>query len=260
MIVVGSAAAAIGRRIEVPVEDGRIAGKTDWLEAGKDPELSPTAFLVDLPPDSVLGTHFHRENQYQLFIRGEGSIGRHPIRPLTVHYAGAYTGYGPLVAGPAGVTYFTIRPVFDTGASYLPQARESLVRGPKRQLHSEPVAPMESAALRALTRPELVDLIALQPDRIAARLLRLPVHASHVDLDPVASGGQFLVVIAGSIACRAGELRQLDMLFLSADEPPLQLQAQAEGAEIVLLQLPLKAQAYANHGSSHAPNTDGDKL
>ena len=160
--------------------------------------------------------------------------------------------------GPRESRDFTIRPVFDTGASYLPQARESLVRGPKRQLHSEPVAPMESAALRALTRPELVDLIALQPDRIAARLLRLPVHASHVDLDPVASGGQFLVVIAGSIACRAGELRQLDMLFLS-EQTSRRFNCRrraARRAEIVLLQLPLKAQAYANHGSSHAPNTE----
>lgn len=260
MMVTGSAAAASGRRVDVPIQDGRIAGKTDWLEAGRDPTLSPTAFLVELPPDSVLDTHFHRENQFQLFVRGEGSIGRHPIRPLTVHYAGAYTGYGPLVAGPEGVTYFTIRPVFDTGALYLSQARDQMVRGPKRQLQSEPVIPMSPDALRGLQARNVVDLIALQPDRIAARLVRLPPHAAHVDLDPAASGGQFLVVIGGSIARADGGLHRLDMVFLSADEPPFRLQAGADGAEVVLLQLPVKAHAYVGHGWSRVTATDDEEL
>ena len=261
MIVVGEAARAAGRRIDVPIQNGaRLAGKTDWLESGKDASLSPSVFLVDLPPESVLDTHFHRENQFQLFVKGEGRIGPHPIRPITVHYAGAFTGYGPLAAGPEGVSYFTIRPVYDTGAFYLPHARGDMVKGPKRNLHSEPVAPLDAKALRALRVPELVDLIALQPDDIAARLLRLPPHASHVDLDPARSGGQFLVVVTGSITHGAHALGPLDMIFVSADESPFRLEAREDGAEVILLQLPLKAEAYVGHGWSHSRRTAGDDL
>ena len=163
-------------------------------------------------------------------------------------------------AGQEGVSYFTIRPVYDTGAFYLPNARGDMVPGPKRNLYSTPVAPLDATALRALRYPELVDLIALQPDRIAARLLRLPPRASHVDLDPAGSGGQFLVVVSGSIAYADGAHGPLDMIFLSADEPPFRLQAHDEGAEVILLQVPVKAEAYVGHGWSNVAPAGGDDL
>jgi hypothetical protein len=263
MIVVGEAARAAGRRIDVPIQNGtRLAGKTDWLESGKDASLSPSVFLVELPPGSVLDTHFHRENQFQLFVTGEGRIGPHPIRPITVHYAGAFTGYGPLAAGPEGLSYFTIRPVYDTGAFYLPHARGDMVNGPKRNLHSAPAAPLDAKALRALPAPELVDLIALQPDHIAARLLRLPARTSHVDLDPreaeAVPRGRHWIDHA-----RRHALGPLDMIFVSADESPFRLEAREDGAEVILLQLPLKAEAYVGHGWSHSqktPETIYDRL
>ena len=252
MIVIGEAARVAGRRIDVPIQNGaRLAGKTDWIDTGRDETLSPNVFLVDLPPASVLDAHFHRENQFQVFVKGEGSIGPHRIAPITVHYAGAYTGYGPLVAGTAGVSYFTIRPVYDTGAFYMPGARADMVRGPKRSLHSAPTPPLDAEALRALSATEIVDLIPLQPDRIAARLVRLPPRASHVDLDPAGSGGQFVVVAAGSLVHAERELSRLDIVFVSADEAPLRLEAKDEGAEVVVLQLPLKEQAYEGRGWSH---------
>lgn len=258
MILIGRAADTAGRRIGVPIENGaRIAGKTDWLVHGQDADLSPNVFLAELPPGSVLGTHFHRENQFQLFVRGEGSLGRHPVAPVTVHYAGAYTGYGPLAAGPAGLDYFTIRPVYDTGAHYLPDARDAMVQGPRRNLHSKPSAALEPARLRSLTAVEVHDLIAMQADRIAARLVRLPPHAVHVDLDPHGSGGQFIAVLGGSLAYRDGALGRLDFVFVSADEPAFPMRAQDAGAEVVLMQLPVKAAEYAGHGWSHAKAEEG---
>lgn len=86
--------------------------KGEWMESGQDPRLSPTVFLVEQPANTTLKTHFHGENQFQVFVRGSGSIGRETISPMTVHYAGAYTGYGPLLSGPEGLFYFTIRAVF----------------------------------------------------------------------------------------------------------------------------------------------------
>jgi hypothetical protein len=257
MILIGRAADTRGRRIDVPIENGaRLAGKTDWLVHGRDAELSPNVFLAELPPGSVLDTHFHRENQFQLFVRGEGSLGRHAVAPITVHYAGAYTGYGPLAAGESGVDYFTIRPVYDTGAHYLPAARAALVPGPRRTLHSKPRPSLDAQRLRGLKGVEVHELIALQTDRIAARLVRLPPHGVHEDLDPRGSGGQFLAVLGGSLAYGDDALRELDFVFVSADESAFTLRAQDVGAEVVLMQLPVKAAEYAGHGWSHAQAED----
>jgi len=252
MIVIGRAAEAAGRRIDVSIENGaRQAGKTDWLTHGRDPALSPTVFLAELPPGSTLDVHFHRENQFQLFTRGDGRLGRHAVSPVTVHYAGAYTGYGPLVAGDDGLDYFTIRPVYDTGAHYLPAARDDMVRGPRRTLQSAPVAPLPRGALRALAVSQVLDLIPVQADRIAARLVRLPPKARHTDLDPRGSGGQFLAVVGGALAHAGGWLLAHDFVFVSAEEGPFVLEAGDGGAEVVLMQLPRKDPIYEGHGWSH---------
>nr|MBF0681911.1 hypothetical protein [Pseudomonas sp.] len=113
--------------------------KSEWMDSGQDPILSPTVFLIEMAPGTVAGTHFHRNNQFQVFVKGTGSIGKHELGPGAVHYAGAYTGYGPLTAGPEGLWYFTMRPVFESGALYIPQFRDQMVPGPKRSASSEAI-------------------------------------------------------------------------------------------------------------------------
>ena len=98
------------------VVEGDTYLKSDWMDSGDAPELSPTVFLVEQGANVSLRTHFHRNNQFQLFVRGGGAIGPHKLGALTVHYAGAYTGYGPLVADVRGLAYFTLRSVFETGS------------------------------------------------------------------------------------------------------------------------------------------------
>ena len=96
------------------------------MQGGRGPGLSPTVFLVEQPPNSVLAPHFHAQNQFQVVKDGSGTLGPHAVGPGSVHYAGAFTGYGPLVAGPAGLSYFTIRAVYETGANFLPaRARQA---------------------------------------------------------------------------------------------------------------------------------------
>ena len=86
------------RRRTIPVLDDSYF-KAEWMESGADPELSPTVALIEQPPHSVLVPHFHRQNQFQLFVEGSGSIGPSALSPLSIHYAGAYTGYGPWLPG-----------------------------------------------------------------------------------------------------------------------------------------------------------------
>src|SRR6516165_9290124 len=48
-----------------------------------------------------IGTHFHGVDQFQVFVRGSGTVGRHEVAEGTAHYADRYTVYGPLHPGPA---------------------------------------------------------------------------------------------------------------------------------------------------------------
>ena len=243
MIVLGSSALGKQRRRAIKVDED-IFYKGEWLESGTDPDRSPTMFLVEQAPGVSLRAHFHAHNQFQLFVQGSGRIGSHAIRPLTVHYAGAYTGYGPLVAGAEGIFYFTLRAVFETGAFYMPESRDKMIRGPKRQLTSDPVPPSDAASLAASKEMEVRDLISLQSDLIAAQMLRLRPGGKAAAMDPKGSAGQYFVVTAGSLIYGATELTRWESLFASGDEAPVPLLAGAGGAEVVLLQLPVKAAQY----------------
>ena len=81
----------------------------------------PQAFLVEMPePGSVIPPHFHREDEFQVVVAGNGSLGKHALEGVAVHFADAYTPYGPIRVGPAGLTFFTLRARADPGAEYMP--------------------------------------------------------------------------------------------------------------------------------------------
>ena len=204
----------------------------------------PQGFLVQQPPDSVTLPHFHEVNQFQVFVGGDGWLGKRPAGPVTVQYAGAHSPYGPIVAGEGGVTYFTLRAAWDPGAKYMPQSRDRLKRGRQRQRLGPPVVPDNPAALRALGRPEIVTLIPREDDGMAAWLMRLGAEAESAVPDPGDGGGQYHVVIGGTLQ-RGGEaMGPLSCLFATANEPPYSAKAGPDGLEMLVLQFPAAAAPY----------------
>lgn len=129
MIVLGTQAHGATKRRPITVMEATFY-KGEWMESGDDPTLSPTAFLIEQPPNYTLLPHFHRQNQFQLFVEGSGSIGRAALGAVTVHYAGAYTGYGPLLSGADGIKYFTIRAVLESGFTAVAEAKEKWCAAP----------------------------------------------------------------------------------------------------------------------------------
>lgn len=226
------------------VVEGNTYFKSDWMDTGNDPALSPTVYLVEQGPHISLRTHFHRNNQFQLFVRGDGVIGKHALSALTVHYAGAYSGYGPLVAGPGGLAYFTLRSVFETGSLTMVQHADQMKRGPKRQLHSEPVPVAGEPELAARTEAVVQDLMPFESDGLGARLYTLPPGAIQTGVDPAGSGGQFYVVLAGSLQVQERAIEDWGSVFVQATEKPLLFTAGDRGVQVVCLQLPLKAEQY----------------
>ena len=246
MIVTGSREHWHTRRRHLRMDDGFEYFKGEWLEGGRDPELSPTMFLVEQGPHSTLAPHFHRENEFQVVVQGGGRFGAHEVQAVTVHYAGAYTGYGPVVAGDEGLSYFTIRSVFEQGALFLPQGRDQMVRGPKRQFHSTPYPAADAGELAARKNTDVVELIPPQPDGIGATRILLAPGGEAVAPTPAGGSGQFVMVIAGALMHQGRLFTQWEPIFLSPDEDPLPLRAGPGGADVLALRLAAKAPEYIN--------------
>ena len=90
-------------------------------------------------------------------VQGGGSLGKHDIGTVAVHYTDAYSAYGPIVAAQEGVSWFTLRNAWDPGARYMPAHRQQLRDARARWQHREatcgPLPPLSGAELGALTRP-----------------------------------------------------------------------------------------------------------
>jgi hypothetical protein len=244
MIALGSAALAAETRHHRALDNGFSFHRSEWMRSGAGPGLAPTVFLVEQPPHSVLAPHFHTHNQFQVVQAGSGTLGPHAVGPGSVHYAGAFTGYGPLVAGPAGLSYFTIRAAYETGANFLPAARDRLMRGPKRHAQGAVHAPVSSQALRGLVACCRVQLIERQDD-LEAYALQLPPGAVVVP-DPALGSGQFQLVLAGSLVTPQGCLRAWESRYVSVGEDADGCVAGEDGLHLLVLQMPAHAPEYAD--------------
>ena len=243
MITFGTRAGGTARRRAAPAM-GVVFHKGEWMDSGDDPTLSPTVALIEQPAGFEFMPHFHRQNQFQVFVGGSGSIGRHALAPVVVHYVGAYTGYGPLVAGPEGIQYFTLRPVCESGFIPLAQRQETMIAGPKRHAQSEGIAVASPEVMHGWVQSREDFVIALGEDGMGARLVSLPPHQAWPCIHPVGSQGQFLFVLAGSVSAGGHTLGRWEQLYATSDEPMPATQAGGGGVQLLLLSVPCMATAY----------------
>jgi hypothetical protein len=224
---------------------------TDMIATHLERKAGDQAFLVEQNPHWITPTHFHLEHQFQVITAGNGTIGRHAVGPLCVHYAAPETAYGPIAAGPEGVSYLTMRMWGDTGAWYIhkPGSRERLQEGPKQglkreQQHSAPQSHITPQALAHLPNTAIEVLIDPRADGLAAHLLRIAPGQSHPLLSAHAYGGRYYVVMQGTVMMADASAQTLSIAFATANEP-LNLLAGAQGAEVLVVQFPVQALATA---------------
>ncbi len=244
MIIVGTRAEQQRKRRYDVLANGTGYYKGEYMLVPPGNGPAPQSFLVEQDPDTTILTHYHQQNQFQVIVGGSGTLGRHAVAPLLVHYAGAFTGYGPIVSGAQGLHYLTLRPQFDPGAQFLPEARERLVRGPKAHFSSAPIATLAAAARRALAAPLCEDILPPAPDGLAVQLYRLPPGASMAALAPSTGHGQYLLVAAGAMHVDGRTLEAPENVFVSSDEPAFTMRAGPDGLEALLLQFPPLAAEY----------------
>ena len=239
MKALGSRKSAASTRRRMMLPDGFSFQRSDWMSTGNGAVQSPTIFLVEQPAGSLLRPHFHRNNQFQVVVEGSGRIGRHEVKAGSVHYAGAYTGYGPVVAGPEGLSYFTIRSAFEIGALFVEESRHLLPAGPRYQTYGQaPEIAAEVVGNEVVVRP----CIARQDDDLDAIAVDVPADVTYLPPSPAAAG-QFLLVLQGAIQVGSSLLERWESAYADASEPGQIITASID-AKVLVLQMPALHRCY----------------
>lgn len=214
----------------------------------------PQLLLVEQPvPGSSVLPHYHSTDQFQVFLDGSGKLGRHEVNPVSIHYTNRYTGYGPIVAGPSGVSYYVLRPEFDqlvTGQYlHVPELREKLKRQPgrKRSIIVDAVAVKTVDELLAITAPVSERVIGLEADKhdpgMFADVLSMGPHMSYTGPDPRTGGGQVFLVLQGSMHCDGTLYAVRSAVAVTADERALTVTSGESGLQALVLQYPRREAA-----------------
>jgi phage tail protein X len=223
-----------------------IGANRNTIKPGEAPPaedaLHPVAFLVEKRPGGVTRPHFHRADQYQVVVGGSGKMGLHDTGGVAVHYTDAFSAYGPIVAAGDGIAWFTLRPGWDPGAKYMenPDNRAELRASRGRHAHwettTDPVPPLPAAALAA-TPSTACEQVLEGEHGLATWRYRLPPGATLTGPDPARGGGQFWLVLAGTLSAGgAGFLGANSTIFAGPEDGALAVIAGPGGAEALCLQ------------------------
>lgn len=221
-------------------DEGNFRGHTDYLiESDPGARPAPQAFLVHQAPGWVLPPHFHLEEQFQVVTGGDGTLGKHAVAPITVHYTSRETGYGPLVAGDRGLEYLSLRAVTDPGAWYMPESRGKM-RQDLRKWQTT-LGPIDVNAPAAGTKNSTEILLPMDEDGLAVWLLRLPANAQAVAPPQQVSGGRFHVVVGGDLCIAGEELGFGACVWRDSSDEAMDIRAGVHGLALLVLQFPAQA-------------------
>ncbi len=214
--------------------------KSDFIASAHDALPSPQAFLVEQDPNQVILPHFHEQNQFQIIVQGGGTLGRSVVAPITVHYAAAYTGYGPITAGADGLWYFTFRPMMDNGALFVHESRDKMQPLPKKHYHSAPLGSASEGELAALTAAE-IQPIHTDLDGPTIAIIRVPPGQVLPVTGTGQGGGQFLLVTSGEMIASGAGHPKWSCLWIGSEDCALEGIAGERGVEVLSLEFPRQA-------------------
>jgi len=204
---------------------------TDFFGNLHDPHAAPQAFLVRYDRDGTIRPHFHKVDQYQVVVEGGGTLGKHSLSPVVVHYTDGFTPYGPIHAGAEGLSFFTLRVRPDVGAYFMPGSGDRMERKAGRTFSVRVEANGHGGdATETLRAPDASGLGAFR--------LRLAPGASATGPSPRESGGQYYVVAGGAVTCEGRPLPRLSLVHVAPGDAAPRVTAGPEGADVLVLQYP----------------------
>lgn len=211
--------------------------------------LYPVAYLVEQAPGTTIRGHFHRADQFQLFLGAGGTFGNRRLPRAAIHYAAAFTPYAPISAGETVLEYMTLRNGWDPGARWMPESRGELPGPPRRgdaalaviADGSGDLADEHQAVLRTDSSGAADTRILLESGKgLGAWLHRLRPGAELLCPAPDGGGGQFFFVLAGRCLSGSASLPARALCFVAPDEPAITLRGGENGATVIALQFARK--------------------
>lgn len=208
-----------------------------YFRASADTPGAPSAFLARYDPDAKSCAHFHAVDQFQILVQGKGTLGHHEVAPYYIHFARAYTPYGPLHADKdTGWTFMTLRTRYDAGAQRLPGALAKLKQVTDRrpwQITTTAAFPAAGQGAHVQDVPDIADDYGL-----FTRSLTMAPGTVITAPDPSAGDGQYVIVVKGSLLHDGRECKALGVVFIKPDEQAFRIHAGPQGLEALILNFP----------------------
>jgi hypothetical protein len=249
MIYTRNGADALARR-EVVISPG--TGLQHWgttffgVRTSTGPGMGPQATMSELQAHETILPHFHGVTMFQLFVAGSGTIGNRgqELRPLTVQFKDHHTAYGPVTAGPQGLSFIAMR--MYSGASqpvYMgkPGYRERMQPSKRRNLTSAPVPFSIEPVMQSRTEAVWEELLR-GDDGVCAQVVRLGGGMAVPGPDPRRAGGYYVFVGNGSLLHDGEELPLWSMAVVENTETGFQICAGPKGLEALVLEYPVEEQ------------------
>jgi hypothetical protein len=207
---------------------------TRWNFFGSEDRAArsgPNSGMLEAEPDFVGPPHYHLKDEYQIFLNSVGTFTNRPVRPpATVQYNDAWSVYGPFTATDGRLRWLTLRELADPdGAQWIsdPVARENRKGHDGRQfmVHIDAAPSVYGAP----------DLLHDRGDGACVYRLALEPGQSASGPDLKNSRAHWYVVIGGSIVFADGIHPAPTQLRVDGDEAAPEIQAGAEGADVVIV-------------------------
>lgn len=235
MLSIGTVADAVRGGRRRAFEGGKFQGYTDFMFETQPHEVpGPQAFLVHQAANWTLPLHFHMHYQMQVVVGGGGTLGPHDLKPGVVHYASPQAAYGPLISGPDGLEYFTLRARSDRGAWYLPESRSHMQRGMRKEQLTG--APSPSAA----SHSERV-ILPLREDGLGAWLVAASRGETILSDHEVSPAGRFHVVLEGEFRSEGILLPRLSCVYWAPEGRAPEFECLSDQGSLVVVQFPRQA-------------------
>ena len=217
---------------EIP--GGHKAWRTEYIGFSPIQPDRAQGWLLESSPQRVLRAHYHEVDQFQVIVDGEGLMGKHRVGPGVVHFSRAHTPYGPIVWGDKGMQLLTIRPRPDTLGSpqFMPESRDKLRAIPRKafQVSQQARFPETSAEVHVEALPGIHDDAGL-----SAYTFTLKPGARTLAPDPSLGGGQWILVMKGSLVNEGKSYSAFSIAEVTPDESAFCLQAGPGGLHAIVL-------------------------
>jgi hypothetical protein len=158
----------------------------------------PQLLLVEQQiPGSKILPHVHGVDQFQVVIGGSGKLGQQSVGPVSLHYTNCFTAYGPIEAGPRGMSYSVLRPELAASGSHhlhLPEERAKMPRGGKRYFMADHLTVHTVDHIKSLERPQVDSRMPAVGDQadagVFAQMLVPPPYTAYSGADPQSGCGR----------------------------------------------------------------------